>query len=167
MNRASPPSVATARSSRDERENSRFAEAKQSGDERVLEVDGGIHTMVLHTTTPTTPEHVETQTVLRGVDEIQEIKAEPRPLLPSDLTLKDRVLDALAEVQTLSGHPSEATPTLPAGGGHVVGHENHQGVISSGTGGIRPGPPSGDVLGDGLGDAGGVQPSSAPEEADG
>ena len=58
-----------------------------------------------------TPEHVETQTVLRGIEEIQEEgRAKPRPLLLGGLTLKDRVLDALAEVQTLSGHLSEATP---------------------------------------------------------
>ena len=72
--------------------------------------------MVLHSAMPTIPQHVEPQTVLRGVDEIQEIQAKPRPLLPSDLTLEDRVLDALAEVQTLPGHLSEATPTLPTGG---------------------------------------------------
>ena len=82
--------------------------------------------MVLHSTSPTTPEHIEPQTVFRGIDEVEEIEAEPRPLLPSDLTLEDGVLDALPEVQTFPGHPPEATPALRAGGGHVVGYENHQ-----------------------------------------
>ena len=75
-----------------------------------MEVDGGIHAMVLHSTSPTTPEHIEPQTVFRGIDEVEEIEAEPRPLLPSDLTLEDGVLDALPEVQTFPGHPPEATP---------------------------------------------------------
>ena len=83
--------------------------------------------MVLDLPTPTVPKHVEAQAVLRGIDEVQEIQAEACPLLPSDLALENRVLNALAEVQTLLGHLSEATPPLPTGGGNIVGHKNHQG----------------------------------------
>ena len=123
--------------------------------------------MVFHSTTPTTPEQVETQAILRRVDKIEQIEAEPCPLFPSDLALEDRVLDALAEVKTLPSHPPEATSTLRAGRGHVVGHKNHQGVISPRTGGIRLGPPAGAAPRDGLGDEGGVQLLFAPEGTDG
>ena len=167
INRAGPRLSAGARSSRKGHESCKFARAELSSDERVLKVYGGTRTVVLDSTPPATPKHVETQTVLGGVNEIQQVQAEPRPLLPSDLALEDRILDALAEVQTLLGHLSEATPTRTTGGRNVIGYKNHHGVISSGTGDIHPGPPAGDGTRDGLGDGGEIQPSSAPRGRDG
>ena len=68
-----PPSAVSARSSREMHESCRFARPETSSDKRVLEVDRRTHAMVLHSAMPTTPQHIETQTILRGVDEIQEI----------------------------------------------------------------------------------------------
>ena len=68
------------------------------GEERPLEVEGGIDAVMLGAAFPVAPQKVEAQAVFIGMIHAEELDAQSCPLLGVEEALEDGVLDALAVV---------------------------------------------------------------------
>jgi hypothetical protein len=77
-----------------------------SHDERVVDVQHLLGAMMFHAPFPVAPEIVEAQTVFLRKVLAEESVLEACPLGGIDLALKDRILDALSEVEARFGNPS-------------------------------------------------------------
>jgi hypothetical protein len=73
---------------------------------------------------------VETQTVLLWINLGDQPGAQERPLRRIDLAFKNRILDALTEIQARLGHPAKSFGASSAFGADVIGDQHEHNDIS-------------------------------------
>src|SRR3990172_10091157 len=94
-----------------------------------------IHTLLcanmLNTALPVRPQKVEAQTVLLGLDFINQLLPQSRPLRRIDNTLKNGVLHPLAVVLARLGHPVQTARAARINCRNIVADEHKHNEISS------------------------------------
>ena len=96
-----------------------------SDDERAIHIGCWFGADVFDPAPPVPAQHVEAKAVRREVDDVEKPGSECRPLRGIEVAFEHGILDPLTPILACARHGPQSTPTLPAVGGHVVGHQDH------------------------------------------
>jgi hypothetical protein len=93
-------------------------------DKRTSWIKGWLGPMVLYPMIPIMTEKVNSQTIGRGIDDLQESLPNSDYLRRINKTFKNGILHTLSIVQTSLGDPAQPAPTLGSGRGDIVGDQD-------------------------------------------
>lgn len=98
-----------------------------SNDKRSFDVIAILCAVVLDFVMPIAAEMIEPEAVCVQIDDVQQASLQCNELRGIHLALKNRVLDALTEVEARLGGPAQARLSSGSGGRNIVGNEDIHG----------------------------------------
>ena len=103
--------------------------AEASKNQWLIKVEGWFHTNVLDSMFPFIAQHIESQAVFVGLDQINKLLLQMDVLLIVDRAFENRILDSLAKVQALLCNVSQATLASFVTGRDVVSDKDQHWML--------------------------------------